>query len=77
MQEISVPEDIKQKVIEKISNKQLAKMAFEYIKLRIDENGKAKVVENFDKTEHHALWFTVLACVNYTKRILEGEDIDV
>ncbi|MCS7084207.1 MAG: hypothetical protein NZL90_04395 [Aquificaceae bacterium] len=71
-----VPEDIKQRVIEKISNKELAKKAFEYIKLRIKDDGKAQVIENFDKTEHHALYFTVLACLNYTKRLLEGDELD-
>lgn len=76
MREAPVPEDIKQRVIEKISNKELAKKAFEYIKLRIKDDGTTQVVENFDKTDHHALYFTVLACLNYTKRLLEGEELD-
>jgi len=54
----------------------LALKAFEYIKLVKREDGTLWVKEEFEDTNNHALWFMVLACVNYAQRILKGEDID-
>ncbi|WP_448583386.1 hypothetical protein [Thermocrinis sp.] len=71
-----VPEEIKQKVLEKISNKKLGEEAFKYIKLVRREDGSLWVKEELPDPNNHALMFTVLACVNYTQRILRGEDIE-
>ncbi|WP_333784487.1 hypothetical protein [Thermocrinis sp.] len=71
-----VPEEIKQKVLEKISNKRLGEEAFKYIKLVRREDGSLWVKEELPDTNNHALMFMVLACVNYTQRILRGEDIE-
>jgi len=54
----------------------LALKAFEYIKLVKREDGTLWVKEEFEDINNHALWFMVLACVNYAQRILKGEDID-
>ncbi|WP_029551231.1 hypothetical protein [Thermocrinis jamiesonii] len=70
-----VPEEIKQKVLEKVSNRKLAEEAFKYIKLVKKEDGSLWVKEELPNTQNHALMFMVLACVNYTQRILRGEDI--
>jgi len=70
-----VPEEIKQKVLEKVSNRKLAEEAFKYIKLVKKEDGSLWVKEELPNTQNHALMFMVLACVNYTQRILRGENI--
>jgi len=54
----------------------LALKAFEYIKLVKRGDGSIWVKEEFEDINNHALWFMVLACVNYAQRILKGEDID-
>jgi hypothetical protein len=74
--EREVPEEIKRKVLEKVSNKNLAETAFKYIKLVEKEDGTIWVKEELPDTNNHALMFMVLACVNYTQRILRGEDIE-
>ncbi len=71
-----VPEEIKQKVLERVSNKRLGEEAFKYIKLVRREDGSLWVKEELPDTNNHALMFMVLACVNYTQRILKGEDIE-
>lgn len=76
MEEFPVPEEIKQKILQKVSNKALALKAFEYIKVVKKEDGSLWVKEEFEDTNNHALWFMVLACVNYTQRLLRGEEID-
>jgi hypothetical protein len=40
------------------------------------EDGTIWVKEELPDTNNHALMFMVLACVNYTQRILRGEDIE-
>ena len=76
MEEMPLPEEIKEKILQKVSNKALALKAFEYIKLVKREDGTLWVKEEFEDINNHALWFMVLACVNYAQRILKGEDID-
>ncbi|MDW8433391.1 MAG: hypothetical protein RMK35_01140 [Aquificaceae bacterium] len=76
MEEFPLPEDVKRKVLEKISNKALGLKALEYISVVRREDGSLWVKENFEETDNHALWFTVLACVNYAQRLLRGEDTD-
>jgi len=71
-----VPEEMKQKVLERVSNKRLGEEAFKYIKLVRREDGSLWVKEELPDTNNHALMFMVLACVNYTQRILKGEDIE-
>ncbi len=75
MRELPLPEDIKEKILQKVTNKALALKAFEYIKLVEKEDGSLWVKEEFEDTNNHALWFMVLACVNYAQRLLRGEDI--
>jgi hypothetical protein len=74
--EREVPEEIKRKVLERVSNKSLAEIAFKYIKLVEKEDSSLWVKEELPDTNNHALMFMVLACVNYTQRILRGEDIE-
>ena len=74
--EREVPEEIKRKVLEKVSNKSLAEIAFKYIKLVEKEDGTIWVKEELPDTNNYALMFMVLACVNYTQRILRGEEIE-
>ncbi|MCS6957563.1 MAG: hypothetical protein RMK75_03790 [Aquificaceae bacterium] len=76
MEEMPLPEDIKERILRKVSNKALALKAFEYIKLVRREDGSLWVKEEFDEVNNHALWFMVLACVNYAQRLLKGEEID-
>ncbi|MCS7285110.1 MAG: hypothetical protein NZ527_05260 [Hydrogenobacter thermophilus] len=76
MVERPLPEEIKQKILQKVKNKALAQKAFEYVRLVEKEDGTVYVKEEFDNTDHHALWFMVLAVVNYAQRLLRGEDID-
>jgi len=71
-----LPDWVKEKILQKVTNKQLALQAFEYISVIKKEDGTFYVVENFEDTQKHALWFMVLACVNYAQRVLRGEDID-
>ena len=75
MKELPLPEDIKEKILQKVTNKALALKAFEYIKLVEKEDGSLWVKEEFEDTNNHALWFMVLACVNHAQRLLRGEDI--
>ncbi|MFN3870207.1 MAG: hypothetical protein ACK4MW_01795 [Aquificaceae bacterium] len=76
MEETPLPEDIKEKILQKVSNKALALKALEYIKLVKREDGSLWVKEEFRDTQNHALWFMVLTCVNYAQRLLKGEEID-
>ncbi len=71
-----LPDWVKEKILEKVSNKRLAQEAFKYITVIEKEDGTYLVKENFDQTQNHALWFMVLACVNYAQRLLRGESID-
>ena len=71
-----LPDWVKERILQKVTNKQLAVQAFEYISVIKKEDGTYHVVENFEDTHKHALWFMVLACVNYAQRLLRGEDID-
>ncbi len=71
-----LPDWVKEKILQKVSNKQLAQEAFKYIKVIEREDGTLWVKEEFNDTQKHALWFMVLACVNYAQRLLRGEDID-
>ena len=71
-----LPDWVKQKILEKVQNKRLAEEAFKYITVVEKEDGSYIVKENFDQTQNHALWFMVLACVNYAQRLLKGESID-
>ncbi len=76
MREMELPDWIKERILQKVSNKSLALTAFNYIRLVEREDGTLMVKENFDRMEDHALLFMVLACVNYAQRLLKGEDID-
>ncbi|SHK18706.1 hypothetical protein [Thermocrinis minervae] len=74
--EMPLPDWIKERILQKVHNKALAMKAFEYIKLVEKEDGTLWVKEEFEDMNNHALLFMVLACVNYTRRLIEGEDID-
>lgn len=76
MEELPLPEDMKEKILSKVSNKPLAQKALEYVKLVKKEDGSLWVKEDFEDTSNHALWFMVLACVNYAQRLLRGEELD-
>lgn len=76
MEEMPLPEEIKEKILQRVSNRALALRAFEYIKLVKREDGTLWVKEELEDTSNHALLFMVLSCVNYAQRILRGEDID-
>jgi len=71
-----LPDWVKEKILEKVRNKRLAEEAFKYITVIEKEDGSFVVKESFDQTQNHALWFMVLACVNYAQRLLRGESID-
>lgn len=71
-----LPEDIRKKILKKVKNKALAERAFEYVKIVQREDGSLYVKEDFNETDHHALWFMVLTVMNYAQRLLKGEDID-
>ncbi len=71
-----LPDWVKERILRKVRNKRLAEEAFKYITVIEKEDGSYVVKENFDQTQNHALWFTVLACVNYAQRLLRGESID-
>lgn len=71
-----LPDWVKERILQKVTNRQLAVQAFDYISVIKKEDGTYEVVENFEDTHKHALWFMVLACVNYARRLLRGEDID-
>ncbi len=71
-----LPDWIKNKILQKVSNKALAQEAFKYISIVEREDGSVWVKENFEDTDKHALLFMVLSCVNYTQRLLRGEEID-
>ncbi len=76
MVEKPLPDWIKDKILDKVSNKALAQEALKYIKIVEKEDGSLWVKEEFEDTDKHALWFMVLSCVNYAQRLLRGEDID-
>ncbi|MCS7171754.1 MAG: hypothetical protein N3D14_01905 [Aquificaceae bacterium] len=76
MEEMPLPESIKERILNKVSNKSLALKAMEYISLVRKEDGSLWVKEDFKDTNNHALWFMVLACVNYAQRLLRGEELD-
>ncbi|MFN3813756.1 MAG: hypothetical protein ACK4SM_03945 [Aquificaceae bacterium] len=76
MVEKPLPQWIRQKIIERFNNKELALKAFEYVKIVEAENGNLYVKESLDNTEDHALLFAVLSVVNYTHRLLRGENMD-
>ncbi|MFN4319196.1 MAG: hypothetical protein ACK4FY_01775 [Aquificaceae bacterium] len=76
MEEMPLPEEIKEKILQRVSNRALALRAFEYIKLVKREDGTLWVKEELEDTSNHVLLFMVLSCVNYAQRILRGEDID-
>ncbi|MFN3975598.1 MAG: hypothetical protein ACK4LT_00820 [Aquificaceae bacterium] len=76
MEEMPLPEEIKEKILQRVSNRALALRAFEYIKLVKREDGTLWVKEELEDTNNHAFLFMVLSCVNYAQRILRGEDID-
>ncbi len=71
-----LPDWIREKILQKVQNKELAQEAFKYIKLVEREDGTLWVKEDFKDTHKHALWFMVLSCVNYAQRLLRGESID-
>ncbi len=71
-----LPDWIKDKILQKVSNKALAQEAFKYISIVEREDGSVWVKENFEDTDKHALLFMVLSCVNYAQRLLRGEEID-
>ncbi len=71
-----LPEWVRERILAKVNNKELAKQALEYLYLVRNEDGSLSVAEEFEDTDKHALWFMVLACVNYAQRLLRGEDID-
>lgn len=71
-----LPEDIRKKILKKVKNKALAERAFEYVKIVQREDGSLYVKEDFNETDHHALWFMVLTVMNYAQRLLKEEDID-
>ncbi|SNZ14481.1 hypothetical protein [Hydrogenobacter hydrogenophilus] len=74
--EMPLPEEIKEKILQKVKNKALAQKAFEYVKVVKMPDGSLYVKEEFNDTDHHALWFMVLAVVNYAQRLLRGEELD-
>ena len=76
MKEAPLPDWIVERILEKVSNKNLAQEALKYIKLVEREDGTLWVKEEFEDTQKHALWFMVLSCVNYAQRLLRGESID-
>ena len=76
MKEMELPDWIKEKILQKVSNKNLAMQAFKYIKLVEKEDGTLLVKEEFNDMDHHAMLFMVLACVNYAQRLLKGEDLE-
>jgi hypothetical protein len=71
-----LPEWVVKKILNKVENKKLAEEALKYVYITKKPNGDLEVSENFKDTDKHALWFMVLACVNYARRLLRGEDID-
>ncbi|GAB6066622.1 hypothetical protein JCM9492_17180 [Aquifex pyrophilus] len=76
MRERPLPDWVKERILQKVRNKALAQEAFKYITVVEKDDGTLLVKENFNNTQHHALWFMVLACVNYAQRLLRGEDIE-
>ena len=76
MEERPLPDWVKEKIMEKVANKRLAEEALRYITVVEREDGTLWVKENFKDTHKHALWFTVLHCVNLAQRILRGESLD-
>lgn len=76
MEEFPLPQDIRERILQKVSNRDLAMRALEYIKLVKREDGSLWVKEEFEETHNHALWFMVLACLNYAQRLIRGEDLD-
>jgi len=76
MEERPLPDWVKEKILEKVQNKALAREAFKYISVVEREDGTLFVKENFNDTQNHALWFMVLACVNYAQRLLRGESLE-
>ncbi|NPB08543.1 MAG: hypothetical protein GXN96_06405 [Aquificae bacterium] len=76
MVERPLPEWVKEKILEKVQNRALAQEAFKYISVVEREDGTVFVKENFNDTRNHALWFMVLACVNYAQRLLRGETLE-
>jgi len=76
MTEKPLPDWVKEKILNKVQNKALAKEALKYLSVVEMEDGTLMVKENFKDTQNHALWFMVLACMNYAQRLLRGEDID-
>ena len=76
MKERPLPDWVKEKILEKVTNKQLAQEALKYVTLVEKEDGTLWVKENFEDTDRHALWFMVLHCVNLAQRLIRGESID-
>lgn len=76
MEEMPLPEEIREKILQRVSNRSLALKALEYIKLVRREDGTLWIKEEFEDTHNHALWFMVLACVNYAQRLIRGEELD-
>ncbi len=76
MVEKPLPDWVREKILEKVSNKLLAQEALKYIKVVEREDGSLWVKEEFEDIDKHALWFMVLSCVNYAQRLLRGESID-
>ena len=71
-----LPDWVRDKILQKVTNRALAEEALKYISVVEREDGTLWVKENFEDTDKHALLFMVLSCVNYAQRLLRGEEID-
>jgi len=76
MEKLELPKEIKDQILANCVNKVLCLEAMKYVYLVKKDDGNLDVAEEFNKTEHHALWFVVLSVVNKGRRLLNGESIE-
>ncbi len=64
-----LPESLKEEILKRVSNKELAKECLKYLKVE-EKNGKKYIVENFKDFKNHKLLFTLLECIKVGNQIL-------
>jgi len=66
---------IREEILSRVSDKELAEEALNYLSVR-ERNGKPWVVEELPDTSNHALLLAVHTCMGYAQRLLRGENLD-
>ncbi len=67
---------VREEILSKVSNKDLARRALNHVRLVRKSDGTLWVVDNLSGTDDHALTLMVHTCLSYARRLLRGEGID-